>query len=131
MRLPTTSLSSVAMLMLIAGCHPAKTPHASAEDIDAAKQEAQHEVAEARAEAAKAVKSAAKTMGPGAKGVIDAKVTGSYDVAMAKADGDHKIAAEKCLSLPTDTQQACKDQAEADYETAKATAKTTRLARQP
>ena len=129
MRLPTTRLTAVALLILMAGCHQAKAPHASAEDIDAAKQEAQREVAEARAEASKDVKSAAKTMGPDSKGVVDAKVTGSYDVAMAKADGDHKIATEKCLTLQTDMQQACKDQADADYETAKATAKATRLAR--
>ncbi len=131
MRLPASTLSSVAIVMLMAGCHQAKTPHASAEDIDAAKQEAQREVAEARAEASKDIKSAAKTMGPGSKGVIDAKVTGSYDVAMVKADGDHKVATEKCLTLQTDMQQACKDQADADYDSAKATAKASRLARQP
>lgn len=129
MRLSTISLNSVATLMLLAGCQQPKAPHASVEDIDAAKQAAQHEVAEARAEASKDVKSAAKTMGPGSKGVVDAKVTGSYDVAMAQADGEHKISTEKCLTLQTDVQPACKDQADAAYETAKATAKATRLAR--
>jgi hypothetical protein len=130
MRLPTMSLSGVAMLLLIVGCHQAKAPQASAQDIEAAKQEAQHEVDEARKEASKDVKSAVKTMGSDSKGVVNAKITGKYDVAMAQADGDHKVATEKCLTLQADMQKACKDQADADYETAAAAAKALRLAKQ-
>jgi len=123
-------VTSLAALLLTAGCHQAQAPHvATTEDIDAARQDAQREVAEARAEASKDVKSAAKVSGSDSAVVAEAKVTAKYDVDMAKADGDHKVATEKCLTLPADQQNACKDQAEADYDSAKAAAKATRLAK--
>jgi hypothetical protein len=125
-----TTLGMVAALALIAGCHRGKAPQATTQDIEVAQQEAQQEVAQARVEASKDIKSVAKVAGSSSKEVVEAKVTGSYDVAMVKADGDHKIATEKCLTLQVDMQQACKNQADADYETAKASAKATRLARQ-
>ncbi len=129
MRLPTLHLTIA--VLLLAGCHQAKSPQASAQDIEAARQDAQHEIDEARKEASKDVKSAAKTMGSDSKGVLEAKVTGKYDVAMAQADGAHKVALEKCTTLSADLQKSCKDQADADYDTAAAAAKATRLAKQP
>jgi uncharacterized protein YbjQ (UPF0145 family) len=121
----------LASVALVAGCHQAKAPpQASAQDIEAAQQEAQREIADARREAAKDVKSAAKTMGADSKGVSQAKAIGSYDVAMVAADGDHKIATEKCLTLQPAQQKPCSDQADANYEAAKAAAKDTRVARQ-
>jgi protein involved in sex pheromone biosynthesis len=124
------SLGIVAALVLVTGCHQGNAPQtATAQDIEAAKQEAQREVAQARAEASKDIKSAAKVTGSDSRVITEAKVTGSYDVAMVKADGDHKVATEKCLTLQSDMQQACKTQADADYETAAATAKATRLAK--
>jgi hypothetical protein len=119
----------VLALAMVAGCEKSRPPQASAQDIEAAKQEAQREVAEAKAEASKDVKSAAKVSGSDSRVVTEAKVTGTYDVAMAKADGDRKIATEQCLTLPADQQKACKDKADADYETTAAAAKATRLAR--
>jgi hypothetical protein len=116
-------------VLLMAACHQAAAPHATAQDVDTAKQEAQREVAQARIEAAKDVKSAAKVTGSHPNEVMEAKVTGSYDVAMAKADGDRKVAVARCLTLSPDTQQPCRDQAEADYQQAAAAAKSTRLAR--
>jgi hypothetical protein len=123
-----TALGAVAALALIAGCHQGK-PQPTTQDIEATKQAAQHAVAEARAEASKDIKSAAKVSNSNSRDVIEAKVTGAYDIAMVKADGEHTIATEKCLTLQVDVQQSCKAQADADYETAKATAKATRLAR--
>jgi len=129
MRLQTITLAGMATLALIAGCHPDKTPHATAQDIEAAKQEAQREVEQARKEASKDIKSAEKVSGSG-RGVAQAKAEGAYDIAMVKADGDHKVATEKCLTLQAPMQQPCKEQADADFETAKAAAKATRVARQ-
>lgn len=124
-----TVLGAVAALALIAGCHPGKAPQPTTQDIEATKQATQDAVAEARAEASKDVKSAAKVSNSNSRDVIEAKATGAYDIAMVKADGDHTLATEKCLTLQADLQQSCKAQADADYETAKATAKATRLAR--
>jgi len=89
----------------------------------AAKQEAQHAVEQARIEATKDVKSALKTGGGNPRDVALAKATAAYDVAMIKAEGDHQVATQKCQTLQASMMQACKDQADAEYETAKAAAK--------
>jgi hypothetical protein len=119
----------MAVLPLIVACHH-KPPPTTAQDVEAAKQEAQHSVEQARIEATKDVKSALKTGGGNPREVALAKATAAYDVAMIKAEGDHTVATEKCQTLQASMMQACKDEADAQYETAKATAKATRTARQ-
>ena len=118
----------IVIQMLITGCHSDKTPHATAEDIEAARQDARREVAQARAEASKDVKSVSKIAGSTARDIANAKATGAFDVAMARAEGDHKVATEKCLTLEPSMQAACSQQADRDYENAKAAAKAARLA---
>jgi hypothetical protein len=118
------------LLAMVAGCHRDTTPHATAQDIETTQQEAQKEVTRARIEATKDLKSAAKVAQVNPKEVLEAKVTGKYDIAMVQADGDHKVAVEKCLTLPAPSQADCKNRADSDYETAKQNAKATRLARQ-
>ncbi|MDB6084889.1 MAG: hypothetical protein JWN43_2770 [Gammaproteobacteria bacterium] len=130
MKMTERMVIGAAALVLMAGCHPSKSPHATAQDVEAAQQEARSEVEKARAEASKDLKSAAKTTGSSTKGVAQAKAEGAYDIAMAKADGDHNVATKRCLTLEAAMQQACRDEADADYETAKATAKAARVARQ-
>jgi hypothetical protein len=49
---------------------------------------------------------------------------------MARADGVHKVATEKCLTLEPAAQQACKDQTDADYQAAANSAKAIRVAQQ-
>jgi hypothetical protein len=116
--------------MGICGCHQKPPPVATPADVEAAQQEAQHEVEQAKAEAKKDVKSAAKVMGVDSKDVARARVTGAFDIAMAHADGDHKVAIEKCMTLPPAAQQPCKDQADTDYQSAVAKAKATRVSQQ-
>ncbi len=53
------------------------------------------------------------------------RAAAEYDVAVAQADGQRKIAPEKCETLAGDSQKACKDQADAAYESAKAQAQAT------
>ena len=130
MVLKKISWAGMAAMMMIAGCHSHKTPPVTAQDVEAAKQEAQHAVEQARIEATKDVKSALKTGGGNPRDVALAKATAAYDVAMIKAEGDHQVATQKCQTLQASMMQACKDQADAEYETAKATAKATRTARQ-
>jgi uncharacterized protein YceK len=124
------ALLCLAVQTLLSGCHSHKTPTATDQDLEAAQREAQREVAEARAEASKDIKSATKIAGPASKDVTYARATGAFDVAMARAEGNHKVATEKCLTLEAALQTACKDQADKDYETAKAAAKAARTARQ-
>jgi hypothetical protein len=63
--------------------------------------------------------------------LADSNAKGSYEVAMAKADGDHKVAMQQCMTLDGRAQAACKDTADADYDAAKANAKASRTAQQP
>ncbi len=123
-------LGVLASLALLAGCHRTEPPHATAQDVEEAKQDAQRALAQARVEASKDVKSAAKVTGSHPSEVHEAKVVGGYDVAMVKADGDHKVAIAECLTLQPDRQQACKDEADAGYEKAKTAAKAMRMAKQ-
>jgi len=126
--------ASTVLLLVIAGtlgsCHKKAPPIATPEDVAAAQQEAQREVEQARVEAKKDVKSAAKIMGMDSKDVVRARITGAFDVAMAHADGDHKVALQKCMTLDPAAQPACKDQADADYQTMVAKAKAARVSQQ-
>jgi hypothetical protein len=54
---------------------------------------------------------------------VEDRAAAEYDVAVAQADGQRKIAKEKCETMSGDAQKACKDQADADYESAKAQAR--------
>ena len=120
---PTAAL--VAILGVCGGCQKKPVPVA-VPDVAAAQLEAQQEVAKAKAEARNGIKSATKIMGPDSKDVARAKITGAFDIAMTRADGNHKVANEKCLTLEPSAQQACKDKAEADYQTAVSQAKAAR-----
>jgi predicted small lipoprotein YifL len=103
----------VAALAVLAGCNNAKSPDSAAHDIAAANQSAADKVADAQRDTQKDMSADA------------------YNVAIAQADGDHKVAIQKCETLQGHDQQACKDQAEADYEAAKANAKAAKVSSQP
>jgi len=104
---------AVATLAVMAGCNNAKSPDTAAHDIAAADQSAAAKVADAQRDAQKDMSSDA------------------YNVAVAQADGDHKVAIQKCETLQGHDQQVCKDQADADYEAAKANAKAAKVSSSP
>jgi predicted small lipoprotein YifL len=128
-RIVSTS-AVIAILAILEGCHQKKPPVVTPADVAAAQQEAQHEVDQAKAEAKKDIKSETKIMGADSKDVARAKVTGAFDIAMAHADGDHKVAIEKCMTLEPAVQQSCKDNADVDYQSAVAKAKANRASQQ-
>jgi hypothetical protein len=113
MRATLLTLIGVASLGALVACDNAKSPEMAAHDIAAADQSASHEVAEAQRDQQKDMSADA------------------YNVALAQADGDHKVALQKCDTLQGHDQQVCKDQADANYESAKANAKATKTAQQP
>jgi hypothetical protein len=100
-------------LLAVAACNNAKSPDKVADNVAEASQSASKEVAEAKHDQQKDMSSDA------------------YDVAVARADGDHKVATEKCDALGGHDQKVCKDQADADYEAAKANAKASKVAGSP
>lgn len=104
---------AVAMLLLGSACNKTDAPERAAGNLAAVKRSADDHVAAA-------VRAEQKDLS------IDA-----YEVAVARADGDHKIAIQKCDALEGREQKACKDQADADYDVAKADAKAIRAAQVP
>jgi hypothetical protein len=118
------------MLLALCGCHRSKTHVVTEADVAAAQEEAQKELAQAKVEAKKDVKSASKVAGADSREAAQARVTGAFDIAMAEADGAHNVAIAKCQLLPPADQQACKDKADAEYQTAAANAKALRVTKQ-
>jgi hypothetical protein len=107
------ALSGLVALGSLTACNNAKSPDAATRDIAAANDSAANKVADAQRDAQKDMSSDA------------------YKVALAKADGDHQVAIQKCETLQGHDQQVCKDQADADYEAVKANAKAAKLAQTP
>jgi hypothetical protein len=103
----------IAAFALLEACNNAKSPDTAAHDIAAADQSAASKVADAQRDAQKDMSADA------------------YNIAVAQADGDHKVAIQKCETLQGHDQQVCKDQADADYDAAKANAKAAKAATQP
>lgn len=124
-------ISGIMLICAMSGCNNAKSPDAVANDVAEARQKAADQVASAQQSAAKTTDAAQTKVDEKAKDLDVAETKGAYDVSMAKADGDHKVATEKCLALAGDAQKACKDQADAKYDLAKANAKATLAADKP
>jgi hypothetical protein len=125
------SLVALLTVTLMAGCNNAKSPDAVSKDVANAQEKRASEVAEAKQDAAKDENKAAAKVDDKANDLNNANAKGAYDVAMAQADGDHKVAIQKCEALSGDTQKACKDQADAKYDLAKANAKAMLAAQKP
>jgi hypothetical protein len=118
----------VAASLLLAACNKEKSPDDVAKDVAKAEQKANNEVTKSEEHAQSALdKSYAKVNDQEIKFNNDAAHQ-AYNVAIAKADGSRKVALATCESQSGSAQQACKDQAEADYQTARADAKTSAAA---
>ena len=113
-------------LALAAGCNKPKSPDTVANNVTNAEQKAANNVADAQKDATKDVANAAEKVDDKAKDLNNAEVKGAYDVEMAKADGDRKVALNKCEALSGDAQKDCKDIADADYQAAKSHLKAMR-----
>jgi hypothetical protein len=96
MRTITVSAISVAII-LMAGCDKAKSPDAVAQDV---------------------------AVDDKLVDLNNVAANDAYKLASAKADGDLKVALANCSAVGGDAQKTCKDQAESDYKSALAAAKT-------
>jgi hypothetical protein len=119
----TLLLAAVLASSALAGCNNAKSPDAVAKDVADARAKRDSEVASAKQEAAKSEGKAESKVDDKTADLNNANAKGAYDVAMAQADGDHKVALQRCDSISGDSQKACKDRADAQYDLAKANAK--------
>jgi hypothetical protein len=125
------SMIAFCAVALAAGCNNAKSPDAVATDVAAAQAKRASEVADARTDAAKDTGKAEAKVDDKTVDLNNASAKGAYDVAMAQADGDHQVAVQRCSALSGDAQKACKDQADAKYDLAKANAKAMLAAQKP
>ncbi len=118
-------------LALLTGCNNPKSPEAQAKDVAATEEVAAREQAQAEQKATTQVEKAAKKMDEKAVALDNTAVKASYDVQVATADGNRKVALEKCEASTGDALKTCKEQAEADYAAAKADAKAAAAAEKP
>jgi len=125
------TLAALLTVTIMAGCNNAKSPDAVSKDVATAQEKRASEVAGAKQDAAKDESKAAAKVDDKANDLSNTNAQGVYDVAMAQADGDHKVAIQKCDALSGDAQKACKDQADAKYDLAKANAKAMLAAQKP
>jgi hypothetical protein len=122
MRMLLTSAIAAAVL-LAAGCDSAKSPETVAKDVASAQQKAAAEVANSEKAASKDLSKAADKVDDTLVNFNNAAAKDVYNLTIAKADGDLKVALANCLSQSGDAQKNCKDQAQADYNAVKANAK--------
>jgi hypothetical protein len=108
------------MTLCVAACNnDAKSPDTVDKDVAKAEQKASAEVAKSEDSAAKDLNTAANKVDDKLAGFSNTAAKDAYDLAMANADGDRKIALANCESASGDAQKQCKDQVEADYSAAK------------
>jgi hypothetical protein len=118
-----TATAITATIVLMTACNNAKSPETVAKDVATAEQKAASELANSEKAAAKDLDKAADKVDDKLVAFNNEAAKDAYNVAVAKADGDRKVALANCQSLAGDAQKLCKGQAEADYDAAKASAK--------
>jgi hypothetical protein len=126
MRTFLTSAIVIAVFTM-AGCDQAKPPETVAKDVAKAEQKAAGELASSEKNAEKDLSKAADKVDDKLADFNNTAAKDAYNLAVAKADGDRKVALANCQALGGDAQKTCKDQAEADYGAAKANAKAAAL----
>jgi hypothetical protein len=117
----------VIAVFTMAGCDQAKPPETVAKDVAKAEQKAAGELASSEKNAEKDLSKAADKVDDKLADFNNTAAKDAYNLAVAKADGDRKVALANCQALGGDAQKTCKDQAEADYGAAKANAKAAAL----
>jgi hypothetical protein len=124
----------LAVLLLCAlaaatACSKKETASETNADVAKAQAEKTQEVGEAlqdRSEVVAKTSDEAVSADPDDRGdAMEQRAEATYDVAIAKADGDRKIAKQACDAMPAASQPTCNKTAEATYDVAKAQAKAT------
>jgi hypothetical protein len=129
MRTHLCSLSTLALgTFLLAACHQGKSPDQVAAEVAKAQDKANAELTRAEQHADKDVANAASKVDDKLTDLNNDAAKDAYKVALAKADGDHKVALAQCDSVSGDAQKSCRTQADAEYDVAKANAKADEVA---
>lgn len=131
LKLNATLAASFALSLAISGCNRSESPEKTHEDVTKAEIQADKDVAEARQKANDSTIGARSDLD---KAQVELKHENSEarrDVTIAEAQANRKIKIEKCEALTGDLRSACKTQADADLESAKAYAKADQRASDP
>ena len=129
-RIPLLALC-VATACALGGCDRPKSADQVEKDTAAAQQTATEKTAKAEQDAAAKVASARSDVRDEQRDLGHVNSVQGEKVADTAADGAHKIALARCESMAGAAQKSCKDQADADYEAAKAKAKQARADTDP
>jgi hypothetical protein len=116
---------------LVAGCNQAKSPSEVAKDVSSASQQADSRTAKAEEKSESKVTSEQKDVHSAQREEQHVAAVQAQDVAKTEAEGARKVALAKCEALSGNHQQACKDQANADYDMRIAQAKEQRANTDP
>ena len=125
------------LAMLLAGacalsaCNHAKSPAEVAKDTQAAEHKAIDEIAKAEQTAADKEASARKDVRGEQRDYAHVAAVQDQNVADTAADGARKVELARCEALNGAAQKACRDQADAEYDEAKARAKQERIESDP
>jgi hypothetical protein len=124
-------IATLAIALGLGACQKKETPAESQADVAAASSEASEDIAEARKDANADVADASRTQATAQTEVSHEVSKADEAVALAEANGVHKVAIEKCEAMTGDARASCKRQADADLEMAKARAHQGRAATDP
>jgi hypothetical protein len=120
----------VLLAAVLAGCGRAESPATVSKNVAAAQQRAESKADRASDKESRDVAKAQQHVEDKVVDRNNVAAADSYKVNVAQADGDHDVAIQKCKALAGDAQDRCKQQADANYDAAKANAKATEVSRQ-
>lgn len=119
----------IASAAALGACNKRESAAEVTEDVtkaQAAKVENVNEAMKERSEVAAETAADAVSADPDDRGdAIEERAEAAYNVSIAKAEGDKKVARQACDALPSNQQSGCNKIADGVYESAKAQAKTT------
>jgi hypothetical protein len=128
MKISLWGILPAAMLVSIVGCHQASSPASVQNNVTSAREQAEKNDVKAAQNQAQKDAAANADAAEAAQKADSKKADTAYDLSVTEAEGRHKIAIEKCNALAGDSQKACKEQADAALELAKANANAARAA---
>jgi hypothetical protein len=127
----TLCLAVLATALTFSACDRPKTAVQVDKDTASAEQSATENTAKAEKEAAEKSASARSDVRDEQRDLGHVNAIQGQKVADTEAEGAHKIALARCEGLAGTAQKSCKDQADADFEAAKAKAKQVRADSDP
>ena len=113
-------------LLALGGCNKAQSPADVQRDVTGAVNSAAEKNTQAGEKQVDVATSVNKDLGEAVQAADTKTADASADAAITRAEGNHKVATAKCESMAGDAQKACKDEADAALELAKAKAKATK-----